>query len=39
MFKPEMTISKFEMIDVITTSGDEVCTLDGLDCSSDMGLG
>lgn len=41
MFKPEIKIEKFEMIDVITTSGETVapCDMDGYDCPVDMGLG
>lgn len=38
MFKPEMKIEKFEIMDVITTSV-ESCDMDGYDCPVDMGLG
>lgn len=37
MFKPEMKIEKFEIMDVITTSVS--CEMDGYDCPTDMGLG
>ena len=37
MFKPEMKIEKFEIMDVITTSVS--CEMDGYACPTDMGLG
>lgn len=38
MFKPEIKIEKFEVVDVITASV-TTCDMDGYNCPVDMGLG
>ncbi len=32
---PKLTVEEFEIVDVIMTASEELCSMDGLDCDSD----